>query len=224
MATSSLSTYAIVLDQRKITTTDSYVTLFTKSRGIIDVYARGANNPKNPLNKGIAPFVFGIYVLTGKNSMSMREVELIETFFDLRKDYELYQQFTFLSKLTRKIIPQNISQQTIFEQLVNCYYMMYRHTKFAQRCMTYYEYICVRELGFLPDTTNYEGLRLQIDGSFAPSKKGPLASELARVKTMAIPTFLKENVDIDSLAFWNAYIGYHFDVDMKNIKYDILGK
>lgn len=112
-------TEAVVLRRKKVTAYDSYLTLFTRELGRIEVFAKGANFPKNANNKGAQPFVYGLFTLSGQKSFSLSSVEVKHNFYSLREDYEKLLTSSFLTRVLLDILEERESQKSLFELYVN---------------------------------------------------------------------------------------------------------
>ncbi len=79
----------IVLKQTPVREYDRHISLLTKERGKISVFARGARRPGNKLSAAAAPFSFGKFKLyEGKESYTLTEADIQNYFEELRTDYE----------------------------------------------------------------------------------------------------------------------------------------
>lgn len=80
----------IVLKKVDYKDNDRIITLLTKERGRVDLSVRGARKVKSPLMAASEIFTLGEYVIVkGKNHETLSNFTLIESFYDLRFDYEL---------------------------------------------------------------------------------------------------------------------------------------
>ncbi len=78
----------IILKQSPVGEYDRHISLLTKERGKISVYAKGARRPGSRLAAAAAPFSFGRFGLyEGKNSYTLTEADIQNYFEELRTDY-----------------------------------------------------------------------------------------------------------------------------------------
>ncbi len=78
----------IILRQSPVREYDRYISLLTKERGKLPVFARGARRPGNRLAASTNPFSFGSFKLyEGKNSYTLADADIQNYFEELRTDY-----------------------------------------------------------------------------------------------------------------------------------------
>ena len=82
----------LIIREQPVGESDKYLTIFTKERGKLSVRARGAKNAKSKLLVA-QQFAYCDFVLYqgGTNAagfLSLTQVDLIESFYDLRLDYD----------------------------------------------------------------------------------------------------------------------------------------
>ena len=78
----------IILKQSPVGEYDRHISLLTKERGKLSVFARGARRPGNKLAAATNPFSFGHYkIYEGKNSYTLVEADIQNYFEELRTDY-----------------------------------------------------------------------------------------------------------------------------------------
>ena len=82
-----IKTKGIVIHVMPIKDHDKRIILFSKDYGKMVVFANGAKRSKSPLLAGTQPFVFGeFYMMEGRDSYTLRSVEITETFYNIRND------------------------------------------------------------------------------------------------------------------------------------------
>lgn len=78
----------IILKQSPVAEYDRHISLLTKERGKLSVFARGARRPGNKLAAATNPLSFGRFKLyEGKSSYTLAEAEIQNYFEELRTDY-----------------------------------------------------------------------------------------------------------------------------------------
>ncbi len=81
----------IVLRRSNYRDNDRIITLLTPNKGRVDANARGSRKLRSPLLSAVEPGVYGEYVLyRGKGNTIVHSFTLKDSFFDLRKDFELF--------------------------------------------------------------------------------------------------------------------------------------
>lgn len=145
-----LETPGVVLRRKKINAFDCYLTVFTRALGRIEVYARNANDPKSPLNKGAQPFVYGLFGLSGGKQFSLRTVEVYDSFYGLRTDNEQMLMASLLSQVVLQLFAERESNKTVFEAIVNSLTLFHKFPSFMPSSFLYFYGVCLKELGIKP--------------------------------------------------------------------------
>ncbi len=71
------------------------------------VFANGAKRAKSSLLAGTQPFVFGeFHVYEGKNSYTLKQVEIIESFYSLREDLKCLYYGLYLLEVCNQVIQE----------------------------------------------------------------------------------------------------------------------
>lgn len=156
----------VVLQRKKINERDAYLSIFTRQRGRVEVFARGANHPKNALNIGSSPFTYGTYQVSGKR-LQLRSVLVKESFYDLRKDFSVMLQASFFSKSYLALFQENQASVEAFELLVNSLSVLNKFPMLADKLMVYFLANLSKILGLMPDldcvSMEGPGYKLEID-------------------------------------------------------------
>lgn len=145
-------TEAVVLRRKKITAHDSYLTLFTRTLGRIEVFARGANHPKSALLAGAQPFVYGLYSLSGAKSFQLRSVVVKANFYHLRSQLDTMLNASYLAQVLLQLMPERQSNRLIFESLVNSYALLERFPELAGPIVVHFLAVCLAQMGIKPAT------------------------------------------------------------------------
>ena len=79
----------LIIRTADVKESDRLVTIFTEETGVITAIAKGARSIKSRQMSATLQFCYGRYVLYQKNDFYwIKEAELIESFFDIRKRLE----------------------------------------------------------------------------------------------------------------------------------------
>ncbi|MCL1996625.1 MAG: DNA repair protein RecO [Defluviitaleaceae bacterium] len=105
MASNTIKARGIIIKETAVGETDKYLTIFTKDTGKLIVRARGAKNAKSKYLTAQL-FAYCDFVLyQGRGFYSLTQVELIESFYNLRLDYERLMLAYDIISLVDKYIP-----------------------------------------------------------------------------------------------------------------------
>jgi len=149
---SFIKTKAIVLSQMPIKDQDKRIVLFSVEYGKMIVFANGARRGKSPLLAGTQPFVFGeFHLVEGRDSYTLKHVDIIETFYSLREDLTTLSYALYLLEVTHHII----SESDPNEELLRLLYISLLTLKLRQQdgkiVRRVFEFRAVCLLGYSPD-------------------------------------------------------------------------
>ena len=220
---------AVVLQRKKINTQDCYLTLFTRQMGRVEVYARNANHPKSPLSSGSGPFSYGLYQVSGKGSLQLRSVELRESFYGLRENFESMLMGSFFSKLMLNFFQENQVSQDAFELLVNMLSLLQKFPVYKEKLLVYFEAHLIDLQGISPDLSCVKegdrGYYLQMEtGEVKESQNGEHTKELLlwrKALEMPLAKFLNtpwEQKELeDCWSMMERFLHLHLGVDVPNL-------
>ncbi|MCL2874194.1 MAG: DNA repair protein RecO [Defluviitaleaceae bacterium] len=103
---STLDARAIVISETAAGENDKRITLLTKGRGKISVYGRGAKKASSKILPVCQLFSYADYVLyDGGNFASITSGSLIDSFYELRNDYDKLCVGNYILELVNKVVP-----------------------------------------------------------------------------------------------------------------------
>ena len=98
---------------------DKLIHIFTIELGKITAILKGVNSPKSKLKFAGQPFCFGKFELTGgRDIMTVKGVELIDSFFDLTLDYDQYSLASSMLEISSVILKPGIITENLFLSLI----------------------------------------------------------------------------------------------------------
>lgn len=101
----------IIIREKDYGDTSKIIDVFTKDYGIIGVIAKGSKSMKSKLRSVTTKFTYGIFNIYYKeNKLStLKEVDIINNFKNIRKDINLIAYSTYLLDLSEQVYKQNNS-------------------------------------------------------------------------------------------------------------------
>lgn len=147
-----VKTKGIVIHEMAIKEHDKRIILFSKEYGKMVVFANGAKRIKSPLMAGTQPFVFGEFQLyEGRNSYTLKQVDIIESFYQLREDvHGLYYGLYFLEFIGSVI--QEMDPNPDLLRLLYITLMTLKHKALSHLVIRrVFEFRSLALLGFAPD-------------------------------------------------------------------------
>ena len=99
----------IVLSSMPYREKDRLIHIFTIELGKVTAILKGVASPNSKMKFAGQPFCFSKFELTKNNSefYTVKGVELIDTFFDLTKDYDVYSLSLSMLEISQLILKPN---------------------------------------------------------------------------------------------------------------------
>jgi len=112
---------AIVLNKVDFKDNDRVLTLFSPQLGKVTASAKGVKKQSSKLRASSEIFAFGTYILTEtRGKYIVTSFDLIESFYELREDFDRLSVGTLLLKMCEKAVQQNEPNGEMFVLLINC--------------------------------------------------------------------------------------------------------
>ena len=114
-------TEAIVLRTYRLGEADKIASLFTRQLGRLRAVAQGALRPKSRYGGTLEPLSYvriWIFERENRDLLRLNSVEIIESFFDMQKDYRVQLAAQYLSEVRERLLPEREVNERIFRLLV----------------------------------------------------------------------------------------------------------
>lgn len=219
----SMELEGVVLQRKKINDQDCYLSVFTKQRGRVEIYARGANHPKNPLNVGSSPFCYGLYQVSGSR-LQLRSVLVKDSFYNLRMDFSIMLMASYFSKSFIYLFQENQASVEAFELIVNSLSVLKKFPALKDKLLVYFLASIIRILGIMPDLScikeGESGYKFLVDtGELLPQgRDGKALLIWQRAANMKISYFLNlpfKDEDLEKVAgIMELFVYKQMDVDL----------
>jgi DNA repair protein RecO (recombination protein O) len=144
---------AIVLRTTKLGEADKIVTLLTRQWGRLRAVAQGARRPKSRWGALFEPMTHiraWIFERENRDLLRMNSADLIESFFEIQKDYRIQVAAQYLGEVTERLLPEREPNERAFRLLVAVLKAL-KHRGEVDRPLVYFDYWMVKLGGFLPD-------------------------------------------------------------------------
>lgn len=146
-------TEAIVLRTYRLAEADKIASLFTRQMGRLRAVATGARRTKSRYGAALEPLshvrVF-IFEREHRDLLRMNSAELIESFYDMQKDYRIQLAAQYLAEVAERMIPEREVNERLFRLLLAALRSLKRSGEIT-RPLLYFDYWLLRLAGFLPD-------------------------------------------------------------------------
>lgn len=122
---SIIDTQGLVLKYTNINDADRILTILTKDKGKIKVFAKGCRRPKSRLISSCEVFAFSEFILyKGTNFYHINNCELRESFYALRKDLLALSYAVYFAELTDTVTDEDMNCKNIFLLLARTLYYL----------------------------------------------------------------------------------------------------
>ena len=146
-------TEAIVLRTYRLGEADKIASLFTRQLGRLRAVARGALRTKSRYGGTLEPLSYvrlWIFERENRDLLQLNSVEIIESFFDMQKDYRVQLAAQYLAEVGERLLPEREVNERIFRLLLAVLRAL-KHSGEVNRPLLYFDYWMVRLGGFLPE-------------------------------------------------------------------------
>jgi DNA repair protein RecO (recombination protein O) len=146
-------TEAVVLRTYRLGEADKIASLFTRQLGRLRAVAAGAQRPKSRYGGTLEPLSYvrlWIFERENRDLLRINSAELIESFFDMQKDYRVQVAAQFVAEVADRFLPEREVNDRAFRLLLAVLRAMKRSGE-VNRPLVYFDYWLLRLGGFLPD-------------------------------------------------------------------------
>lgn len=174
-------TEAIVLRTYRLAETDKIASLLTRHLGRIRAVASGAQRPKSRFGGALEPLSYvrvWVFERENRDLLRMSSAELLESFFDMQKDYRVHVAAQYLAEVSERFLPEREVNEAALRLLLKVLRAL-KHSGEINRPLAYFDYWLLRLGGFLPSLEKCESCgRLMGDGAgfYGPGSEGLLCA------------------------------------------------
>lgn len=141
----------LVIRTVDIKETDRLVTIFTEERGAISALARGARSLKSRKLAATMQFCYGNYVLYQQgDKLWIKEAELIESFFDIRKTIEGLALSNYVAEVLSDVAVEE-AESDLLRLSLNTLYAIAKGKYSLSKIKAVFEIRTASIIGFMPD-------------------------------------------------------------------------
>ena len=146
-------TEAIVLRTYRLGEADKIVSVFTRQWGRLRAVAAGARRPKSRYGSTLEPLTYvklWLFERENRDLLRMNSAELIESFFDMQKDYRVQVAAQYVSEVAERYLSEREVNERAFRLLLAVLRALKRSGE-VERPLLYFNFWLLRLEGFLPD-------------------------------------------------------------------------
>ena len=145
-------TEGIVLSELRFRDTSKILTIYTKELGKISVMAQGAYRPKSKLLASTQPFSYNEFQFSkGKNFYYINQIDIIDTFYNIRDNMERIVFGFFILELLDKSIIEEEKNEKIFILLLKGLKILSNLDREYLKFIVSYELKYISFLGYRPE-------------------------------------------------------------------------
>ena len=141
----------LVIRSVDIRETDRLITIYTEEMGVVTAVARGARSLKSRNMSATLPFCYSKFVLYKKGEhYSVRESELIESFFDIRRSIEGLALASYIAEVLNDVATA-VPDKNLMRLALNSLFAIASGKYNLALVKGAFEIRCLSILGFMPD-------------------------------------------------------------------------
>jgi DNA repair protein RecO (recombination protein O) len=200
-------TEAIVLRTYRLGEADKIVSLFTRQFGRLRGAAGGAQRPKSRYGGTLEPLSYvrvWLYERENRDLVRLNSAELIESFFDMQKQYRVQVAAQYVAEVSERLLPEREVNERAFRLIVAVLRALKRSAE-IDRPLLYFNYWVLKLGGFLPDLESCLscGRRLAAEAAgyaYGPGSEGLLCAACQAGQPGAGVRASRRTVSADALA------------------------
>ena len=146
-------TEAIVLRTYRLGEADKIASLFTRQLGKLRAVAAGAQRTKSRYGGTLEPLSYirlWVFDRENRDLQRINSVELVESFFDMQKDYRIQVAAQYIAEVGERSLPERDVNERAFRLALAVLRALKRSGE-INRPLVYFNYWLVKLGGFLPD-------------------------------------------------------------------------
>lgn len=148
-----VETEAIVLRTYRLGEADKIASLLTRQMGRMRAVAKGAFSRRGRYGAALEPLSYirvWVYDREGRDLQRVGSAEIIESFFEMQKDYRLQLSSQYLAEVAERFLPDREVNERMF-RLVLVVLRTFKRFGEVNRALLFFDYWLLRLSGFLPD-------------------------------------------------------------------------
>jgi DNA repair protein RecO (recombination protein O) len=148
-----IETEAIVLRTHRLGEADKIASLLTRQLGRVRAVAKGALSRRGRYGAALEPLSYirvWIYDRENRDLQRVGSAEIVESFFEMQRDYPVQLAAQYLAEVTERFLPDREVNERVFRLLLAVLRALKRFGE-VNRPLLFFDYWLLRLGGFLPD-------------------------------------------------------------------------
>ncbi|HEX8141765.1 MAG TPA: DNA repair protein RecO [Pyrinomonadaceae bacterium] len=145
---------ALVLRTYNLAEADKIVVCLTRKAGVVRAVARGARRLKSKYGAGLEPYTLlalSFYEKEGKELHSLREAEILRSYFHLAQSPETMKTLAYMGELVLEFAPPHEPNEKLFRMVNACLEALAGSQDDMRAITRYFEVWLLKLAGFLPN-------------------------------------------------------------------------
>lgn len=141
----------LVLRQAYSSEADKIITILAKDNGKKTISAKGARLPKSPFLAGTQPFCYCDFIIYNRKPIaSLNQIEIIETFYNIRNDLTKLSYASYFMELAENSIMEEEASNELLELTLKTLQTLNKTEKDFKLIARIYELRLMKILGYMP--------------------------------------------------------------------------
>lgn len=181
-----IKTSGIVIKEVNTGDADKLVTLFTKSHGKVQAFAKGARRTRSAFSSSCQLLCYSEFVLyKGKDSYNISSCEVLESFYDIRNDVERLTFAAHITEITNDIVQEEQPSARLLQLYLNTLYLLSQKVKDPLLLVRVFELRAMSIIGYAPHTLDADDIRDASSIYFNFSKSSVVNEAVGGIETGA---------------------------------------
>ena len=149
-----VETEGLILKSYSLAEADKIVVLLTQNEGLVRGVAKGAKRLKSKFGGGLEPFSIvqiAYFQKEERELVSIRELELVKSFFDNASEPQFLQKFSYLVDLLVEFAPPHDPNERLYRMTKVCLETAADNPESLESIVVYFELWILRLGGYLPN-------------------------------------------------------------------------
>lgn len=148
-----IKTSGIVIKEVNTGDADKIITLFTKSHGKVQVFAKGARRTRSAISSSCQLLCYSDFVLyKGKDSYNVSSCEVSQAFYEIRNDIERLTFAAHITEIINDIVQEEQPSARLLQLYLNTLYLLSQKQKNPLLLVRVFELRAMSIIGYAPGT------------------------------------------------------------------------
>lgn len=161
-------TEGLILKSYSLAEADKIILLLTQDQGLIRGVAKGAKRLKSRFGGSLEPFTIVQVTYFQKEErelVSIREIELVKSFFENTGEIRFFQKFSYLAELLIEFAPPHDPDARLYRMAKVCLETASQKPENLESVMVYFELWLLRLGGYLPDWKHCDKCKRKLESN-----------------------------------------------------------